>query len=498
MEEEKPFPEFSVSEGQKQVVPAERPAGERDAPSTGEDSHDEDELELPGGRRLRIPKIPKRVAPMKKTEGSRLMMPIIVGLALATLVITIVYTRFNSINYGNFVFFLVIFTLCAHFDLKIKGGGEINLGLAPLLAAMIALPAVQVAWIFLFGSIVTLITLKIGEITRDDLLALMVNFTGVGVMSVVYQFFVRALPKSGVLHGNYSPWTLVSAAIGAAIYFAVQIIRSTYFMSQEGHIPAGGYFVSVLRKSWLPFLEVGFVGVLMGLIFLGIGMWSVLIALPMLVVLRYSYNRVAATDQYLLETIRILSTIPEETGIITQGHAERVARMSVDVAREMGLSPEDLQQVEYAAYLHDMGAITRSGGAEEEQQALIESEGVIAGGVDIIGKVGYLQVAAEILRGREGLRDRVEDVDKRRAVSVGAGILRAVDDFEKLVRGCEGREPLSESDALTEMNLERGVRYDSKVLRAIARVITRLPAEGYSSIAEGSTESSPVRGEQES
>jgi hypothetical protein len=111
--------------------------------------------------------------------------------------------------------------------------------------------------------------------------------------------------------------------------------------------------------------------------------------------------------------------------------------------------------------------------------------------------VGYLEVAAEILRGREGLKDRVEDVNKRRAISMGAGILRAVDDFELLVQGSEGRDPLSEGDALTEMNLERGVRYDSKVLRAIAKVLPRLQREGASSIVEGSAEGPPVRGEPE-
>ena len=87
-------------------------------------------------------------------------------------------------------------------------------------------------------------------------------------------------------------------------------------------------------------------------------------------------------------------------------------------------------------------------------------------------------------------------MDKRRAVSLGSGILRAVDDFEGLVSGSESREPLSEGDALTEMNLERGVKYDSKVLRAISRVLPRLPRELTAS-AEGSIESSPFWGDQE-
>jgi len=181
--------------------------------------------------------------------------------------------------------------------------------------------------------------------------------------------------------------------------------------------------------------------------------------------------------------------------MLASGHAERVAQLAVGVARELGLSPEDSQQVEFAAYLHDIGAVTKQG-MHADQRQLTEVEGVISGGVDIVGKVEYLDVAAEILGGREGLRDRVTDVDKRRAVSLGSGILRAVDDFESLLAGSETREPLSESEALTEMNLERGVKYDSKVLRAISRVLPRLPRELTSSV-EGSPESSPFWGDQE-
>jgi hypothetical protein len=290
---------------------------------------------------------------------------------------------------------------------------------------------------------------------------------------------------------------LGAAAVCAGIIYLVYLLSEAFTMSADGHFPMGVYLQSIFRKSWLPFSILAFTGGLMGLVFVGIGMWPMIIVLPLLLVFMYAYNRVAVTDQYLLETIRVLSAIPEETGMLPVGHADRVAELATGVARELGLSPEDAQQVEFAAYLHDIGAITRQAEAASEQRQLSEVEGVITGGVDIVGKVEYLDVAAEILGGREGLRDRVSDVDKRRAVSLGAGILRAVDDFESLVQGSDIREPLSEGEALTEMNLERGVKYDSKVLRAIARVLARLPRELSSSGIEGSPESSPFWGDQE-
>lgn len=421
----------------------------------------------------------------------------LVAAAVATLLITALKTRFGSIDYSDFVFFLVIFTVTAHFDLRLTGGGKMNVGIALTLAALVALPGVEVVWMFLIGTLVTLVTRMIGETEKDELLGLLIDFSGVGLTALVFWLLVELLPKKPLLLGRYTPGVLISVAIAAGVLFLFYVVRETYISSKEGLFPVLVYSQSIARKSWIPFLILSFVGVLMGLIFLGIGMWSVLIALPLLLVFIYAYNKVAVTDEYLLETIKVLSAIPEETGMIDLGHADRVARLSEAVSRELGLGPEDVQQVEFAAYLHEMGAISGPGEPEGDQEQLTGVEGFTAGGVDIAGKVNYLEVAAEILRGREGLRDRVSDIDKRRAASLGAGILEAVDDFEALLKGSEDREPMTESEALTEMNLERGVKYDSKVLRAIARVLPRIRREGLTSSAEGSTESSPFWGEQE-
>lgn len=426
--------------------------------------------------------------------------PLIIVAALATVIIAAVKTKVGSVDYSDFVFFLVIFSVAAQFDLKIKGGGKINLGLAPLLAAVVALPGIQVVWLFLFGTFVVLVTRMLGEWDSDELLGLLIDLTGVGVMALVYYLMVRVLPKKPELLGRYTPSMLGAVAVAAGLFFVFYCARDAYILSQEGYLPPAVYFKSAMRKSLMPYLIVGCTGVLMGLVFISIGMWSMLIALPVLLAYMYAYNKVAETDQDLLETIRVLSAIPEETWMIPMGHAERVATLSVAVARELGLSPEEVQQVQCAAYLHDIGEITRPAEPADQRQ-LLDVEGVVAGGVDIAGKVEYLEVAAEILRGREGLRDRVVDTDKRRVASMGAGILKAVDDFESLRQGSEYQEPMSESDALVEMNLERGVQYDSKVLRAMARVLPRLdmerPKEGLSSGAEGSAEGSPFWGEQE-
>lgn len=465
-----------------------------------------DELGLPE-RRQRRPRRPGGSRDRRPGGSSAVLLLAAAG-AVVTVVLTIVFTRLSGMDYGHFAFWLVVFTLAAHLNLRLRGGGVLSLGLAPLLGALVALPVdlptvtydkiaaagvAQVIWVFLFGTLIVMLTSMFGELKREEMTGLLLDLTGVGAAVLVFFLAMQILPQKPELLGHYTPAMLFSAALAAGVMFLVFLGKSSYIQAQQEHFSPGLYLQSVLRKSWYPYLMLGFTGVLMGMVAVGIGMWSALFVLPLLPVFMYAYNRIAATDRDLLETIRVLAAIPEETGMLARGHANRVAQLSSAVARELGLSPEDVKQVEYASYLHDIGAISRGGGRQPE---LAESEGVITKGVDILGRVDYLEVAAEILHGREGLRDRVGDVDKRRAVSIGAGIVTAVDDFESLLMGEGDREPLSEHEALTEMNLERGVRYDSKVLRAIARVYPRLPKEGITPVGGGSAEESEFWSEQ--
>lgn len=456
---------------------------------------------MPAGRR----RVPRRGEGREmRADGPPAVLLLALAGAVATLVLTIAFTRPGKINYGHFLFWLVIFTLASHLLLRLRGGCTLSLGLAPLLGALVAMPVdvqrmpysvpyskivasgvVQVVWIFLFGTILVMVTSMFGEFKREEFIGLLLDVTGVGAATLVFFLFMKVLPQKPELLGHYTPALLVSTALAAGVIYVFFLGKSSYLQARQEPFSPGVYLQSVLRNSLYPYLILGFTGALMGLVAVGIGMWSVLFLLPLLPVVMYAYNRIATTDQDLLETIRVLAAIPEETGMLEKGHSNRVALLSSAVARELGLSPEDVKQVEFAAYLHDIGAISRTG---DRQPELSETEGVITGGVDILGRVDYLEVAAEILRGREGLRDRVGDVDKRRAVSLGAGIVKAIDDFESLVSGGEGREGLSEHDALTEMNLERGVRYDSKVLRAIARVYPKLPREELTPVGGGSTQ----------
>ncbi len=56
-----------------------------------------------------------------------------------------------------------------------------------------------------------------------------------------------------------------------------------------------------------------------------------------------------------LKSITVLAAAVETKDSGTIGHAQRVAQLTVEVARRLGLQGRDLERIEYAALLMDMG-----------------------------------------------------------------------------------------------------------------------------------------------
>lgn len=62
-------------------------------------------------------------------------------------------------------------------------------------------------------------------------------------------------------------------------------------------------------------------------------------------------------EEAYVSTVRVLAAAIDARDTHTLGHSTRVARLSVDLGREMGLSPSELEELEIACLFHDVGKI---------------------------------------------------------------------------------------------------------------------------------------------
>ena len=70
--------------------------------------------------------------------------------------------------------------------------------------------------------------------------------------------------------------------------------------------------------------------------------------------LKETYEKLKVAN---LQTVQVLAETIEAKDRYTQGHCERVRKLSLRIARELGMDKEQLEAIEYASLLHDIGKI---------------------------------------------------------------------------------------------------------------------------------------------
>ena len=181
-----------------------------------------------------------------------------------------------------------------------------------------------------------------------------------------------------------------------------------------------------------------------------------------LLVSQVAFRRYVGIRTTYLETVRALSRMTEVGGYVEGGHSRRVGRLAVAIGRELGMGEPELEELEYAALMHDIGQLSLSdpipGGATvlvsaSDQRRIAEL------GADVIRQAGVLDQVADIVRRQcepaRGAEDRPP---------VASRIIRAANAFDDLV---------GSSAALERLRLDTASEYDPGVVEALSKVVGR-------------------------
>jgi HD-GYP domain-containing protein (c-di-GMP phosphodiesterase class II) len=195
----------------------------------------------------------------------------------------------------------------------------------------------------------------------------------------------------------------------------------------------------------------------------GMGLWGPAVFTIPLLASWYSYDRLGIIRDTYDQTIHALGAAPELGGLVREGHAERVADLSVAVATQLGFSRHELEQLETAALLHHLGQVCLDepdDGRSPEPVAVAQAGAAVLRGTRLLAPSGDI-IAAETMPYREKISSRP---------SVMSGqILKVASAFDEL---CEGRSERSDG-ALEAMFSAPGYAYDSRVLAALEVVLDR-------------------------
>ncbi len=195
------------------------------------------------------------------------------------------------------------------------------------------------------------------------------------------------------------------------------------------------------------------------------------------------------------ETLETLAAALEMHDIETAGHSRRVTLYSLEIARRLNFSSDQLKQLERAANLHDIGKIgipdmilLKPGKLTLEETAIMRTHVRI--GYDLMSRVAFLASAAEIVLTHHEFYDGTGYPRglAGEEIPLGARVFTIADTMDAMMSDRPYRQGRSYAVARAEIEHESGRQFDPHMVAtflaipeetwvAIRREAIRMPSE---------------------
>jgi len=191
---------------------------------------------------------------------------------------------------------------------------------------------------------------------------------------------------------------------------------------------------------------------------------------------RHSY---AVWRRTLDGTVHALAAIAEERDPFAVGHQQRVARLACAIAKEMGLSEEQIEGLRMAALIHDLGktsvpveVLVKPIPLSDLERGLMKMH--VQAGYDILKTIEFPWPVAEIVLQHH---ERLDGSGYPQGLSsddifLEARILAVADLVDIMTSRQPQRLALSIDEALEEISANRGVLYDPEIVDACLKLFT--------------------------
>lgn len=286
-----------------------------------------------------------------------------------------------------------------------------------------------------------------------------------------------------------------SAAVTAAVALsASRAFREVWNLNTRGVLAYDliASFVGVLvawfyirSEQWLGFGSLGLLGVVV----------------PVIAV-RHVYGLYHQLEESGQELLQLMVKAIEARDPYTSGHSVRVSEMSRALAVDLGIPAREIEQVETAALLHDVGKIheefapllRKEGRLTDEETALMQTHS--AKSADLVGIISKFQGFIH-----ESVRHHHERWDGQgypdglsgKGIPLGARIILIADTIDAMTTDRPYRKRLPLDVVIAELQKCKGTQFDPELIDVVvASVAVRRLIGGVSAAAE-KEESGPSR-----
>ena len=172
------------------------------------------------------------------------------------------------------------------------------------------------------------------------------------------------------------------------------------------------------------------------------------------------------------QTVRVLSNAIEANDEYTKGHCDRVKNYALTIARSMDLDKPLLEQLEFAALLHDVGKVAvpyhilnKEGALTQEEREIVWKHPLV--GYNIIEGVQFLDPVAKIILNHHECPDGSGYPDRKIAkdIPLSSLILSVADAYDAMTSARSYRKiPLTKEQAFNELIKHSGTQFDANIV----------------------------------
>lgn len=180
-------------------------------------------------------------------------------------------------------------------------------------------------------------------------------------------------------------------------------------------------------------------------------------------------------------TIEALVNVIEAKDKYTEGHSRRVSRFAVEIAKEMSYSNEEIENIEIAGLLHDIGKIgidqnilAKRGQLTKEEYEVIKTHP--SKGIAILEAINFDQnIKDGILyhHARYDLKGYPENQLKK--LPKYACLIGAADAFDAITSARSYSSPRGMDQAIQELIKHEGTQFDPEMVQVIKKIIDAHP-----------------------
>lgn len=221
-------------------------------------------------------------------------------------------------------------------------------------------------------------------------------------------------------------------------------------------------------------------GWLMAVVAVQIGLWAAFMVMIPLQLARYSMSKYTEMRDQFFGSVSALSQAIDAKDGFTRGHADRVSRIAGAIAREMGTPEADIERIELAALLHDIGKIAvpdrilmKPARLEPDERKAMQHHPLFGAAI-LEPSTALRPLVPMVLHHHENYDGTgYPEGLKGDEIPFGSRVIIVADAYEAMTSDRIYRKAPGHDAAMEQLHRHKGAQFDPKVVRALDQLVEK-------------------------